>query len=116
MIALLVLGSLTITVAFAAWLDKERGHDLASLKGDVDGHFNALYGRFDDAEKRAVRIGDELARLEGIVRGLQDGLAKTQTVIDSSNDELFALKTLSVVNSQPKSQKKKKTKKTSKKR
>jgi peptidoglycan hydrolase CwlO-like protein len=117
MIILLLVGAaLSVALAFAAWLNKEREFDISTLKGDTKSHFSAIEGRLLEAEKRINSIDIGLVGLENLIESLQESLDRTQAVIDSSNDEIFSVKSALQALGDTLSQKKKKVKKAGKKR
>lgn len=141
MVLILIGLALVVALVFSLNLNQERKYDITSLKGDVDGHFQAIQRRLDDIDEH-LRLTDErvkshfirLTKSEGTIEDVRcylserfeqsdakiqltyNDVVSTQKALDLANDELFSVKSALQALGQKAPQKKKKAKRSGKRR
>lgn len=124
MVLVLIFLALVVAMVFALNLNQERKYDITSIKGDMDGHFQALYRRLDVIDKKIAEsekaLTVSLNQLQVREREIEDlrlvMSEKFEEVVDSTNDELFSVKSALQALGASKSQNKRKVKKAGKRR
>lgn len=118
------VGLVCLDILLAAHEATKRTTELKAVKQEYDGHFRALYGRFEEAETRLKKLEDCVSALAGAVdeklgefkEAVEANYASAAT-IDNLHDELFGVKSsLQQLASDVAPQKKTRAKKASKRR